>query len=72
MELYKIIKLEPKDYEKCQNIWDMTKNPDRTKKWYGELVSGDRITFVYIENNEFIGEGSLVFENDDLDYTIPG
>lgn len=71
MEPYKIIKLEPKDYYKCTNIWDMVKNPDRTKKWYDELVNGNRITFVYTENDEFIGEGSLVFKNDDTDYTIP-
>lgn len=49
----------------------MAKNPDRTKKWYDELVNGNRITFVYTENDEFIGEGSLVFRNDDPDYTIP-
>jgi len=69
--LYKIIKLEPKDYYKCSNIWNMAKNPDRIKKWYDELVNGNRITFVYTENDEFIGEGSLVFRNDDPDYTIP-
>ncbi len=68
---YKIIKLEPNDYYKCANIWNMAKNPDRTKKWYDELVNGNRITFVYTENDVFIGEGSLVFKNDDLDYTIP-
>ncbi|HAA24623.1 MAG TPA: GNAT family N-acetyltransferase [Ruminiclostridium sp.] len=71
MGLYKIVKLEPKDYYKCLNIWNMEKDPDRTKKWYDELVNGNRITFVYTENNEFIGEGSLVFMNDDPDYTIP-
>jgi len=67
-----IVKLEPRDYYKCANIWDMAKNPDRTKKWYDELVNGNRITFVYTENNEFIGEGSLVFDNGDPDYTVPG
>lgn len=49
----------------------MANNPHRTKKWYDELVSGNRITFVYTENDEFIGEGSLVIMNDDPDYTIP-
>jgi ribosomal protein S18 acetylase RimI-like enzyme len=68
---YKIIKLEPKDYYKCSNIWNMEKDPNRTKKWYDELVIGNRITFVYTENDEFIGEGSLVFCNDEPDYTIP-
>jgi len=69
---YKIIKLEPKDYYKCSNIWDMAKDPVRTKRWFDELVSGNRITFVYTENDEFFGEGSLVFQNNDPDYTIPG
>lgn len=69
---YTIIKLELKDYFKCENIWNMTRNPDMTKKWYGELVNGNRITFVYTENDVFIGEGSLVFNRGDADYTIPG
>lgn len=30
------------------------------------------MTFIYLENNEFVGEGSLVFRNNDPDYTIPG
>ena len=41
------------------------------EKFYNELVSGERITFVYIENEEYIGEVSLVFDNEDRDYTIP-
>nr|WP_272480065.1 GNAT family N-acetyltransferase [Aquibacillus koreensis] len=41
------------------------------KIFYDELVSGNRITFIYTENEEFIGEGSLVFKKDDPDYTIP-
>jgi diamine N-acetyltransferase len=70
MGLYKMIKLEPKDYNKCENIWNMTKNTDRAKRWYDELVNGNRIIFVYTENNEFLGEGSLVLKNADPDYTI--
>ena len=49
----------------------MAKNPERTKKWYDEIVSGNRIVYIYTENEEFIGEGALVFENGDRDYTIP-
>jgi len=71
MEPYQIIKLDPLDYRKCGNIWDMDKDPIRTNKWYDELVAGNRITFIYIENGEFLGEGSLVLANDDPDYTIP-
>lgn len=70
MHDYKIIKLQPADYNKCSNIWDMKKQPN-SQKWYDELVSENRIIFVYTMNDEFIGEGALVFENGDSDYTIP-
>jgi len=69
--LYEIIKLKPEDYEKCNNLWNMRKNPQSTKKWFNELVEGNRIVFVYTENGEFLGEGALVLRNDDPDYTIP-
>lgn len=71
MTSYKIMKLNFEDYNKCSNIWDMDKNPKMAMMFYDELVSGNRITFIYLENNEFIGEGSLVFKNNDPDYTIP-
>lgn len=71
MTSYQIKKLYPEDYNKCSNIWDMEKRPRMAQMFYDELVSGNRITFIYLENNEFIGEGSLVFKNNDTDYTIP-
>ncbi|WP_243356238.1 GNAT family N-acetyltransferase [Bacillus litorisediminis] len=71
MTSYQIKKLHPKDYYKCSNIWDMEKRPKMAKMFYDELVSGNRVTFIYLENNEFIGEGSLVFRTKDPDYTIP-
>lgn len=49
----------------------MTKNPDMVNLFYDEIVNENRITFIYIENNEFLGEGSLVFYKNDPDYTIP-
>ncbi len=67
---YKIIKLQPEDYSKCSNIWNMDKQPN-TQKWYNELVCGNRVIFVYTVNGEFIAEGALVFDNGDRDYTIP-
>ena len=69
---YKMILLEPKDYQKCNDIWDMYRNPEQTQKWLDEIVSGNRLVFVCVENNKYIGEGALVFENGDRDYTIPG
>ena len=71
MEPYEILKLDPLDYRKCSNIWDMDRDPSRTNRLYDELVDGSRITFVYIENGEYLGEGSLVLSNNDPDYTIP-
>lgn len=71
MSFDNIIKLDPSDYEKCNNIWDMKKYPNKAQLWYDQLLCGNRITFVYIENGEFVGEGSLLFDREDPDYTIP-
>jgi ribosomal protein S18 acetylase RimI-like enzyme len=40
------------------------------KQFYSELISGNRITYVYKQDDEFIGEISLVFNMNDSDYTI--
>lgn len=48
----------------------MAKQPN-TGKWYGELLNGNRIIFIYKIDGEFIGEGALIFDNGDADYTIP-
>ena len=71
MDSYQIKKLKPEDYNKCGNIWDVEKKKKMAKMFYDELVSGNRITFIYSVNDEFIGEGSLVFQKNDPDYTIP-
>jgi len=68
---YKIIKLDPKEFDKCGNIWNMTNNPERTKKRYEGIKSGNQIAFVYVENGNFIGDGVLILDNGDRDYTIP-
>jgi ribosomal protein S18 acetylase RimI-like enzyme len=39
-------------------------------KFFHELQLGNRITFVAINDKEFIAEGSLVFDMNDTDYTI--
>lgn len=69
---YSIIRLKPEDYDKCNNIWDMSKHGKFTRQWYDELVSGNRVIFVYTVNGAYIAEGSLVFDSGDSDYTIPG
>ena len=68
----KISKLELHDFEKCQNIWDMNSNPKLKKEFYNQLKSGNRISFICKnENNEFLAEGSLVFEMPGDYCTIP-
>ena len=62
------LKLE--EYGKCQNIWNMKTQP-LTETWRSEIASGNRLVFIYKINGEFIGEGALVLEADDPDYTIP-
>ncbi len=62
--------LKPEEYHKCSNIWDMKSQP-LADKWLDEIKSGNRLVFVYKINGEFIGEGALVFDTGDPDYTIP-
>ena len=62
--------LRLEDYHKCSNIWNMESQP-LAEKWRQEIVSGDRLVFVYKINGEFIGEGALVLDAGDADYTIP-
>lgn len=64
-----LLKIE--DYEKCNNIWDMKKHKALADKFYHELISGNRITYVCKDGDKFIGEISLVKEMNDSDYTIP-
>ncbi len=65
-----IERLDPEDYEKCSNIWNMKTQP-LADKWLDEIKSGNRIVYIYKINDEFIGEGALVLDADDSDYTIP-
>ena len=68
----KIIELDIRYYEKCSNIWNMEKNQELKNRFYEELVSKNRKTFVYVKNNEYIAEVSVVFNKEDSDYVIPG
>lgn len=70
----KVIAIEPlklEDYHKCSNIWNMKTQP-LAEKWRGEIADGNRLVFIYKINGEFIGEGALVLDTGDFDYTIPG
>ena len=67
----KIEPLKLEDYHKCSNIWNMKAQP-LAEKWRGEIADGNRLVFIYKINGEFIGEGALVLDTGDSDYTIPG
>ena len=67
-----ITELNIQDYPKCSNIWDMSKHKSLADKFYDEIVSGNRKTYIYTIDDEYIAEISLVYEMNDTDYTIPG
>lgn len=66
LKTFEIVKLQLKDFKKCGNIWDLNENKEFTKNIYDELKSGNRETFVYKdpENGDFLGEISVVFNDD--------
>lgn len=67
---FEIIELSPAEFEKYGNIWNMKQQEKLANQFYGELISGNRVTYVCKQDNEFIGEISLVFDTNDSDYTI--
>ena len=67
----KIIELAIKDYEKCGNIWNMEKNKELKDRFYQELLTQNRKTFVYVKDEEYIAEISIVYNKNDVDYSIP-
>lgn len=69
-DLITIEPLDPADYHKCSNIWNMKSQP-LADKWLDEIKAGNRLVFIYKINGEFIGEGALVKDTGDPDYTIP-
>lgn len=68
----KIEELKIEDFEKCQNIWDMHSDSIRKNEFYKELKNGNRITFICKnENDDFLGEGSLLFDCEYKNFTVP-
>ena len=67
---HEIEPLKIEDYFKCSNIWNM-KTQLLTEKWREEIATGNRLVYIYKINDEFIGEGALVLDTGDADYTIP-
>ena len=68
----KIIRLDINDFEKCSNIWNMNENEKLKDTLYKELLNNERVTFVYVKDDEYIAEVSIVFDKGDEDYTIKG
>ena len=58
--------LNVEKYPKCS--WDM--NKVLADQFYNEILSGNRTTFVYSIDNEYVAEISLVYDMKDIDYTI--
>ncbi len=67
---YEICRLNPQEFDKCSNIWNMCKEKDKAELFLSELKSGNRTTYIYKENDAFLGEISLVTHTEDSDYTI--
>lgn len=67
-----IIQLQLRDFARCSDIWNMDAEPELTTRFFQELASGNRKTYVYTVDDAFVAEISLVYEMDDADYTIPG
>ena len=65
-----IEQLQLKDYEKCNNIWNMA-TCEFTEKFRKEIEAGNRTVYIYKIDGEFIGEIAFVLEMNDPDYTRP-
>ena len=65
-----IEQLQLKDYEKCNNIWNMA-TCEFIEKIRKEIEAGNRTVYIYKIDGEFIGEIAFVLEMNDPDYTRP-
>ena len=64
--------MKPEEFQKCSNIWDMERHRELAARFLSELQNGNRLTWVYERDGQFLGEISLVLNKDDPDYTVPG
>ena len=67
---YNITQLLSSDFERCAELWNMKKQPELAERFYADLCSGNRLTWVCEQNGALLGEISLVFDMSDPDYTI--
>ena len=68
---YIIKQLPPSDFSKCAALWNMKKQSALAERFYSDLCSGNRLTWIYERDGTLCGEISLVFDMKDETYTIP-
>ena len=68
---YQMQQLHAADFQKCADLWNMKKQRALAERFYSDLQSGKRVTWVCEENGVLLGEISLVFNMEDPEYTIP-
>lgn len=68
---YNIRQLQPSDFQQCSALWNVKKQPALAERFYNDLCSGNRLTWVCTQGKTLLGEISLVFEMNDPEYTIP-
>lgn len=67
-----IERIRPETYHKCNDEIRGGKPDPKSQKWLDEILSGNRLSYAYVRDGQFIGEISLVLDAGDPDYTIPG
>lgn len=70
MNAYAIEKLDLREYERCNEIWDMSAC-EFTEKFRREIECGNRVVFIYKKDGKFLGELAYVLDMQDPDYTLP-
>lgn len=68
---YQMQQLHAADFQKCADLWNMKKQRAFAERFYNDLCSGNRLTWVCEENGALLGEISLVLDMNDPEYTIP-
>ena len=66
----RIIPITHKDFERCADLWNMKKQRALAERFYSDLQSGKRVTWVCEQNGARLGEISLVLDMNDPEYTI--
>lgn len=69
---YPITELTPGAYWKVSKSLDTGISLQLAEQCYREMLCGNRVAYIWTEDGEVAGEISLVFDNGDEEYTIPG